>query len=209
MHAATRSTWDENVVMRTSPSTSPTASTRLAATSRSGSVRPGRAAPVESTSARSTPRSPRAFSPETSVGGPRNGSAWMRKSPECTTTPQRRLQREGASLGQAVRHGKPGRVDLPNTGGDAGLHHDRVELGSCLAKDTTKQRQREGACVDRQAWRGLEEMPDSPDVVSVPVGQGGGREASRASTDRGLQRREERGDPRRRPRALGRARRSR
>ena len=145
---------------------------RAGAMSRSGVVKPGTSALVESTRNRSTPASPSRANARRSVSRPSSGSWSILKSPVCRMRAGLGADRHRERVRDRVVDGDELEVERPHLRllavGDDEL--DGVAQ-AVLLELLAQQRQREPGADERDVRALLEQVGHGADVVLVPVGE--------------------------------------
>ena len=140
--------------------------------SRSGVVKPGTSALVESTRKTSTPASPSLAKARRSVSRPSSGNWSILKSPVCSSSPRRCPDRDRQRVGDGMVHRDELELERPDARALTVLHHFAASAADAVLPDLPlQQRQGEFRPEQRDVGPLPQQIRDRTDVVLVPVGQ--------------------------------------
>ena len=148
--------------------------------SRSGVMKPGTSALVESASSRSTPSSPSRAKARRSVSRPSSGSWSILKSPVCSTRPAGGADRHRERVRDRVVDREELAVERPELLALALPHLERVRLDAVLLQLGLDHGQRQPRADQRDVGLLAQQVGHGADVVLVAVGQHDGRRRRRA-----------------------------
>ena len=142
--------------------------------SRSGVMKPGTSALVESVRNRSTPSSPSRAKARRSVSRPSSGSWSILKSPVCSRVPAGGAHRHREGVGDRVVDRDELAVERAEPLPVALAHAERVRLDAVLLELGLDQREGQRGADERDVGLEAQQVRHRADVVLVPVGEDDG-----------------------------------